>query len=43
MTLKIYQIDAFAKHIFEGNPAAICFLKLFLPSFRYNPFLKTKF
>ena len=24
MTLKIYQIDAFAKKVFEGNPAAIC-------------------
>jgi len=24
MTLNIYQIDAFAKKVFEGNPAAIC-------------------
>ncbi|WP_457746963.1 PhzF family phenazine biosynthesis protein [Sulfurimonas sp.] len=24
MKLKIYQIDAFAKNIFEGNPAAVC-------------------
>ena len=24
MTLKLYQIDAFAKKIFEGNPAAVC-------------------
>jgi len=24
MKLKIYQIDAFAKKIFEGNPAAVC-------------------
>lgn len=24
MQLKLYQIDAFAKKIFEGNPAAVC-------------------
>jgi PhzF family phenazine biosynthesis protein len=24
MTLKIYQVDAFAKKVFQGNPAAVC-------------------
>jgi PhzF family phenazine biosynthesis protein len=31
MKLKIYQIDAFADHIFEGNPAAVIPLKKWLP------------
>lgn len=31
MKLDIYQIDAFAKHAFEGNPAAICPLQEWLP------------
>ena len=26
MSLTIYQVDAFTRHIFHGNPAAICFL-----------------
>jgi len=24
MKIKLYQVDAFARHVFEGNPAAIC-------------------
>ena len=24
MNIKIYQVDAFAEHLFEGNPAAVC-------------------
>ncbi len=24
MKIKIYQVDAFASHVFEGNPAAVC-------------------
>lgn len=31
MKLPIYQIDAFAKNAFEGNPAAICPLDTWLP------------
>ena len=31
MELAIYQIDAFADKIFEGNPAAVCPLKEWLP------------
>ncbi len=31
MELTIYQIDAFAEKVFEGNPAAICPLKEWLP------------
>jgi PhzF family phenazine biosynthesis protein len=31
MKLKIYQIDAFTKHVFEGNPAAVVPLKNWLP------------
>lgn len=31
MKLDIYQIDAFANHVFEGNPAAICPLHEWLP------------
>jgi len=31
MKLKLYQIDAFAKQVFEGNPAAICPLEKWLP------------
>ena len=27
MELKIYQVDAFAENLFEGNPAAVCVLK----------------
>lgn len=29
--LKLYQADAFAEHLFEGNPAAICPLTEWLP------------
>lgn len=31
MKLKIYQVDAFARRAFEGNPAAVCPLKNWLP------------
>ncbi|WP_086933914.1 PhzF family phenazine biosynthesis protein [Agarilytica rhodophyticola] len=31
MKLEIYQIDAFAHAIFEGNPAAVCVLDTWLP------------
>jgi len=31
MKLKIYQIDAFATQLFEGNPAAVCPLQEWLP------------
>lgn len=31
MKLKIYQIDAFASELFEGNPAAVCPLDNWLP------------
>jgi len=31
MELSLYQIDAFASKLFEGNPAAICPLKKWLP------------
>ncbi len=31
MQLKLYQIDAFATQLFEGNPAAVCPLKEWLP------------
>ncbi len=31
MKLKIYQIDAFASKLFEGNPAAVCPLEEWLP------------
>lgn len=31
MTLPIYQVDAFANEIFEGNPAAVCPLDEWLP------------
>ena len=31
MKLKIYQIDAFAQRVFEGNPAAVCPLDAWLP------------
>ena len=31
MKLAVYQIDAFAKHVFEGNPAAVCPLQEWLP------------
>lgn len=30
MTLKTYQIDAFARNVFEGNPAAVCPLDAWL-------------
>ena len=30
MKLKIYQVDAFASKVFEGNPAAVCPLKAWL-------------
>ena len=29
MSLIIYQVDAFTKQVFKGNPAAICFLSAF--------------
>ena len=31
MTIDIYQIDAFATQLFQGNPAAVCPLKEWLP------------
>ncbi|WP_138431419.1 PhzF family phenazine biosynthesis protein [Fodinibius saliphilus] len=31
MRLDIYQVDAFAKELFEGNPAAVCPLEEWLP------------
>ena len=31
MKLKIYQVDAFASQVFEGNPAAVCPLSQWLP------------
>lgn len=31
MQLKLYQIDAFAENLFEGNPAAVCPLDQWLP------------
>lgn len=31
MTIKLYQVDAFAEKIFSGNPAAICPLNAWLP------------
>lgn len=31
MELKLYQVDAFARQLFEGNPAAICPLQAWLP------------
>lgn len=31
MKLTLYQVDAFANHIFEGNPAAVCPLDEWLP------------
>ncbi len=31
MKLKIYQVDAFARRVFEGNPAAVCPLDAWLP------------
>ncbi len=31
MNINIYQIDAFASHAFEGNPAAVCPLDSWLP------------
>ncbi|HED32881.1 MAG TPA: PhzF family phenazine biosynthesis protein [Gammaproteobacteria bacterium] len=31
MKINIYQIDAFASHVFEGNPAAVCPLDSWLP------------
>lgn len=31
MSLKLYQVDAFAGRIFEGNPAAVCPLERWLP------------
>jgi PhzF family phenazine biosynthesis protein len=31
MRLKLYQIDAFAEKVFEGNPAAVCPLESWLP------------
>ncbi len=34
MNLPIYQIDAFADKLFQGNPAAVCPLKEWLPEGR---------
>lgn len=31
MQIPIYQVDAFAQHLFAGNPAAICVLEQWLP------------
>ena len=31
MTLKLYQVDAFAKQVFQGNPAAVVPLEAWLP------------
>ncbi len=31
MTIKIYQVDAFAEKIFSGNPAAVCPLNEWIP------------
>ncbi len=31
MELRIYQVDAFAENVFEGNPAAVCPLDSWLP------------
>lgn len=31
MTIKIYQVDAFASQLFKGNPAAVCPLSEWLP------------
>lgn len=31
MELKLYQVDAFADNVFEGNPAAVCPLEEWLP------------
>ena len=30
MKLKMFQVDAFANHVFEGNPAAVCPLETWL-------------
>ena len=30
MKLEIYQVDAFAKEVFKGNPAAVCPLESWL-------------
>jgi PhzF family phenazine biosynthesis protein len=30
-TIPIYQVDAFANRVFEGNPAAVCPLEDWLP------------
>ena len=32
MEIKLYQVDAFALNIFEGNPAAVCPLEKWLPT-----------
>jgi PhzF family phenazine biosynthesis protein len=31
MKLRVYQVDAFAERVFEGNPAAVCPLESWLP------------
>ena len=31
MKLPIYQVDAFAEKVFQGNPAAVCPLQTWLP------------
>ena len=30
MKLKMFQVDAFANHVFEGNPSAVCPLEAWL-------------
>ena len=30
-SIPIYQVDAFAKKLFSGNPAAICIIEEWLP------------
>jgi PhzF family phenazine biosynthesis protein len=31
MRIRYYQVDAFTKHVFGGNPAGVCFLDAWLP------------
>ena len=31
MQISLYHIDAFANHLFGGNPAAVCLLERWLP------------
>ena len=32
MQLNLFQVDAFAEHVFAGNPAAVCPLDAWLPA-----------